>query len=252
MSTVAQTDPVTVAQYRSDLEKHRQWVRIEDVKTEHKLSDGQIIAAWRRGRIAPRLDVPPCQFWDDSGGCYVHLGDHPLQVPWEFGARLSSQREVEIAAVYSPPVTGEAQEWDPLGKLPTGTKTVMLDCGRNMVLSPSIVARLGTLWIAADEVVRVLEKPGEEVMTEALREAFALEPAPPPKGQKLPAQIDALVRVIEGMGYDLQNIPDGAKGPIFAKCSELHPEVFPAGTGALTAWRKASKREIIRHNQNRN
>jgi len=243
-------DPVTIAVYRAEQER-RQWIRIEDVQHQHTLSDGQIIDAWRRGRISPRMDVPRSDFYDTAGGCFVHLGDYPLQVDEQYIAQFSAEGVATIGAVRSSVLRGDPADWDG-GLLTTPDGRCMVDYGRALVLASPIKTRLGALWISADEVSRLIEQPADEVMAEALRDAIAPEPPTPPTGKKLDAQIVALVQVIEGMEYDLLNIPDGTKGNILAKCLELNPNLFPPVTGALTAWREASKREIIRHNQSRN
>ncbi len=240
-------DPVSVAVYRSKQER-RQWVRIEDVQHQHQLSEGQIIDAWRKGRILPRVDVPRSDFHDTAGGCFVHLGDYPLQVDDQYIASFSAEGMATIGVVRSSVLQGDSTEWDG-GLLTTPDGRCMVDHGRVLVLDTPISTRLGALWIGAEEVARLIEQPADEVMTEGLRDAIAPEPAPPPKGKRLEAQIAALVQIIEGMGIDLQNIPDGTKDGILDECLTLHPSLFPPGTGALNAWRKASQKKIIRHNQ---
>ena len=243
-------DPLTVAIYRSEQEQ-RQWVRIEDAQRQHDLSDGQIIDAWRKGRISPRVDVPRSDFIDDAAGWFMHLGDYPLQVDGQHLAQFSTEGEATITTVFSPVVRGNPDDWDSvLYTAPDGR--CMVDYGRSLVLSAPINTRLGVLWISADEVSKLIERPAEDVMIEALKDAIAPEPSTPPKEKRLDAQIIALVRVIEGMGYDPMSIPDGTKEQILETCGRLHPTLFPPGTGALNAWREASKRNTIRHNQNRN
>ena len=243
-------DPVTVAVYRSEQER-RQWVRIEDAQRQHKLSDGQIIDAWRNGRISPRVDVPRSDFYDSSGGCFVHLGDYPLQVDWQHLAQFSAEGEATITQVRHDVVRGDPARWDGgLYTAPDGR--CMVDYGRSLVLSAPVKTRLVALWISADEVTRLIEQTAEKVMVEGLRETLKPEPPTPPKGKRLDAQVDALVQVIEGMGHDPMDIPNRAKNEILAACVRSHPTLFPPGTGALNAWRDASKRKIIRHNQNRN
>jgi hypothetical protein len=241
-------DPVSVAIYRSEQER-RQWVRIEDVQHQHQLSDGQIIDAWRKGRILPRVDVPRSDFHDTAGGCFVHLGDYPLQVDDQYIAPFSAESVATIGVVRSSVLQGDSTEWDG-GLLTTPDGRCMVDYGRVLVLDTPISTRLGALWIGADEVARLIEQPADEVMTEALRDARAPEPARPSKGKVLEAQITALVQIIEGMGYDLQNIPN-VKREILSACVIAHPELYPK-SGAGEAWKQASKRGIIRHNQNWN
>lgn len=243
-------DPVTVAVYRAEQER-RQWVRIEDAQRQHDLSAGQIIDAWRRGRISPRVDVPRSDFYDTAGGCLVHLGDYPLQVDRQHIAQFSAEGAATITTVSVSVLHGDPQDWDG-GLLTTPDGRCMVDPGRVLVLSEPIKTRLGALWISADEVARLIEQPAEEVMAEALRETFAPEPTTPPKGTRLDAQIVALVNVIERMGHAPLNIPNGAKDNILAGCSALNPNLFPPRTGALNAWRRASAKGTIRHNQNRN
>ncbi|HUW80490.1 MAG TPA: hypothetical protein VMV54_06290, partial [Acidocella sp.] len=205
--------------------------------------------AWRRGRISPRVDVPRSDFYDDSGGCFVHLGDYPLEVDEQYIAQFSAEGEATIFNVKSAPVRGKPEDWDGGIYMAPDGMSCLVDMGRGLVLSSPIKTRLGRLWISADEVARLIEQPAEEVWADALREASAPESAAPPKGKVLDAQIDALVQVIEGMGYDPQNIPDCSKRRILDGCLAQHPELFPPRTGALTAWKQASKRKIIRHNQ---
>lgn len=240
-------DPVTIAVYRAEQER-RQWIRIEDVQHQHTLSDGQIIDAWRKGRISPRVDVPRSDFYDTAGGCFVHLGGYPLLVDEQYIAQFSAEGVAMIGAVRSSVLRGDPADWNG-GLLTTPDGRCMVDSGRVLVLDSPISTRLGALWIGTDEAAKLTEQPSDEVMTEALRDALAPESAPPPKGKRLDAQMAALVQVIEGMGYDLQNIPDGTKSNILAMCLKLSPNPFPPVTGALTAWREASKRNIIRHNQ---
>ncbi len=243
-------DPFTVAMYRSEQE-HRQWGRIEDAQRQHQLSDGQIIDAWRKGRISPRVDVPRSDFYDSSGGCFVHLGDYPLQVDWQHLAQFSAEGEAQITSVRHDVVRGDPERWDGgLYTAPDGS--CMVDYGRSLVLSTPIKTRLGALWISADEVSKLIDQPADDVLIEALKDAREPEPPTPPKGKRLDAQIIALVQVIKGMGYDPMNIPDGTKEKILEACDRLHPTLFPPGSGALNAWRKASTSKIIRHNQNRN
>jgi hypothetical protein len=242
-------DPVSVAVYRSEQERH-QWVRIEDVQHQHQLSDGQIIDAWRKGRILPRVDVPRSDFHDTAGGCFVHLGDYPLQVDDQYIASFSAEGVATIGVVRSSVLQGDPAEWDG-GLLTTPDGRCMVDYGRVLVLDTPISTRLGALWIGADEVARLIEQPADEVMAESLRDAIAPEPAPP-RGKKLGVQIVALVQVIKDMGIDQLNIPDDAKGSILAECLSLRPELFPPKTGALSAWRKASREGVIRHNQKHN
>lgn len=241
-------DPVSVAVYRAEQER-RQWVRIEDVQHQHTLSDGQIIDAWRKGRISPRVDVPRSDFYDTAGGCFVHLGDYPLQVDKRYIAPFSAEGVATIGVVRSNVLRGDPADWNG-GLLTTPDGRCMVDYGRVLVLDSPIRTRLGALWIGTDEAAKLTEQPADEVMTEALRDALAPDTPTSPKGKRLDAQIAALVQVIEGMEYDLQNIPDGTKDSIFAECLKLNPNLFPPVTGALTAWREASKRKIIRHNQN--
>lgn len=244
-------DPITVAMYRSEQERLRQWVRIEDAQRQHDLSDGQIINAWRKGRIAPRVYVPQSEFYDTAGGCFVHLGDYPLQVDEQHLAQFSAEGEAQITRVSHDVVLGDPEEWNGgLYIAPDGR--CMVDYGRSLVLSTPIKTRLGALWIDADEVARLIEQPAEEVLAEGLRDTLAPEPAAPPRGQKQTAQKDALVQVIQGMGYDPMNIPNNTKKEILAECVRLHPELFPPRTGALHAWKKASIEGRIRHIQNLN
>ena len=244
-------DPVTVAVYRSEQEQRCKWVRIEDAQRQHDLSDGQIIDAWRRWRISPRVDVPRSDFYDTAGGCFVHFGDYPLLVDEQHLAQFSAEGEATISVVRSPVVRGNSEEWGGgLYTAPDGR--CMVDYGRSLVLSTPIKTRLGALWISADEVSKLIDQPADDVLIEALKDAREPEPPTPPKGKRLDAQIIALVQVIKGMGYDPMNIPDGTKEKILEACDRLHPTLFPPGSGALNAWRKASTSKIIRHNQNRN
>ena len=243
-------DPVTIAYYRAEQER-RQWIRIEDVQRKHDLSDGQIIDAWRKRRISPRVDVAQSQFWDDSGGVFIHMGDYPLEVLRDFIPEFSADGIATIRAVCSAVLHGDPKEWDGgLYTAPDGR--CMVDYGRHLVLASPIRTRLGALWIGENEVAKLIEQPGMEVITEALAAVLAPPAPPPPKGQKLDAQIKALVRVIEGMGYDPLNLPDKTKSAILDECQRLHPDLFPPSSGALNAWRQASKRGIIRHHQKRN
>jgi len=241
-------DPVTIAVYRAKQE-HRKWVTVEYAQRQHDLSDGHIIDAWRRGRISPRVDVPRSDFYDTAGGCFVHLGDYPLEVDEQYIAQFSAEGEATVFNVKSALVRGKPEDWDGGIYMAPDGMSCLVDMGRGLALSSPIKTRLGRLWISADEVARLIEQPAEEVMAEALRDTLAPESAPPPKGKRLDAQMAALVQVIEGMGYDLQNIPDYSKRRILDECLAQWPDLFPPGTGALTAWREASKRKSIRHNQ---
>ncbi|MGC9217403.1 hypothetical protein [Acidithiobacillus sp.] len=233
------SDPVALAHIRQ--EESPEWVRVEDAQREHKITDGQVLTAWGEQRIELAVWVPPAEFWSsphDRPPVYVHLGG-PLRVPQEVIAQFSAVDLAEIAAVWSPPLfDGD---------------NIMLDFGRNLVLAKPIQCRLGALWIDRRQVLRILERPAERVLTEALTESLgAQNDRTPPKGQKLRAQIDALIRVIESLGYHPLHIPDWTKGEILSACSSSHPELFPPKTGAIHAWRTASKEGRIRHSQNRN
>lgn len=254
---MSQPDPAMLATIRQ--EQAPEWVRVEDAQREHNITDGQVLSAWGEQRIELAVWVPPAEFWSDPGSnppVYVHLGG-PLRLPQEVIAQFSGGDVAEIAAVWSPPLIADAEDYppNPNGGMPyarPGSDKVMLDFGRYLVLEKPIKARLGALWIDRRQVARILERPAEKVLAEVLERGRVAEEEPTPqKGKRLEIQIEKLLEVIDAEGYDRKALQDGSKEEVLRLAAERFPTIYPPRTGALTAWKEASKRRLIRHIQKR-
>ncbi|MDD3760841.1 MAG: hypothetical protein PHO57_08440 [Acidithiobacillus sp.] len=235
---MSQIDPVTLAAIRQ--EQAPEWVRVEDAQREHGITDGQVLSAWREQRIEVAIEIAPCEFWSDPGSnppVYIHLGG-PLRLPQEAIAQFSAGDVAEVSAVWSPPLFGN--------------DGAMLDFGRYLVLEKAIKARLGALWIDRRQIARILERPAAKVLAEVLEAARVAEEEPKPqRGRAMDAQIEKLLEVIDAEGYDRMSLPDGSKSKVLRLAVERFPTTFPPKTGAGTAWKRASERGLIRHEQKR-
>lgn len=65
--------------------------------------------------------------------------------------------------------------------------------------------------------------------------------------KKREQQVQAIEKVAELLGYDVQNIPAGGKGKIMALCKYAKPDIFGAGDSSFEgAWKAARKQERVK------